>query len=217
MDPDPLMPVVHAGRLVRRVGPETHHVEQAVVAIAGLDLPQVDRRQRHLPGERLAWFGRRAVVLRRRRLEQLGREHARVGVVGQGEEQIDRALRVPQPQKAVGAAYLTAAAEGVPIPVAARLRVPVVQVTAIRLARRQDDQGRVEEAELHRLAAVDVQGRAPETPGNDAELGGVQDRLKRRAALQVALPEGLLVGQEDEVSATVVQVGQRPSRFFGMR
>ena len=137
--------------------------------------------------------------------------------MGQGEQQIDRALRVPQPQEAVGPAYLSAAAEGAPVAVAARRRVAVVQVTARGPARRQDDQGRVEETELHRLAAIDVQRRVLEAPGDDAELGGVQDRLERRTALEVALPEGLLVGQENEVSAPVVQVGQRPPRFPGMR
>ena len=124
---------------------------------------------------------------------------------------------MPQPQEAVRPAHLPAAAEGGPVPVAARLRVPVVQVAALHLARHQDGHGRVEQAELHRLAAVDVQRRAAEAPGNDAEIGGVQDGFKRRAALQVAAPEGFLVVQEDEVSAPVVQVGQCPACVFGMR
>ena len=45
----------------------------------------------------------------------------------------------------------------------------------------------------------------------------MQDRFKRRAALQVAFPERFLVRQQDEVSTPVMQVGQRPPRGFGMR
>ena len=215
--PDLLMPDVHISRLRLRVGPETHHVEQAVVAVAYPDVPQVDDRQRQVTGIRLAWIGGLAVVLRRLSQDQIRWEQARIGIVEQGKEQLHRALRMPQPKKAVRPAYLPATAEGGPVPVAARFRVPVVQVAVIDLAGHQNDQGRVEQAELDRLAAVDVQRRVAETPGNDAEFRGVQDRFKRRAALQVALPERFLVGQEDEVSAPVVQVGQRPPRLFGMR
>ena len=82
---------------------------------------------------------------------------------------------MPQPKKAVRPAYLTATAEGGPVPVAAGFGVAVVQVTVIDLARHQDDQGRMEQAELHRLAAVDVQRRVAKTPGNDAEIRGMQD------------------------------------------
>ena len=90
--------------------------------------------------------------------------------MGQGKEQLDRALRLPQPQKAIGPAYLTAAVEGGPVPVTAWFRVTVVHVPVLRFARRQDDQGRTKQTELHRLAAVDVQRRVLDTPGNDAEL-----------------------------------------------
>ena len=75
----------------------------------------------------------------------------------------------------------------------------------------------MEQAELHRLAAIDVQRRVLNAPGDDAEFGKVQDRFKRRAALQVASPQRFLVRQEDEVSTTVMQVGKRPPRLFGMR
>ena len=60
-------------------------------------------------------------------------------------------------RKPFAPAYLPAAAEGGPVPVSARLRVPVVQVAVIRLARRQDDQGRVETGK----AAPARRGRRP--------------------------------------------------------